>query len=356
MLSNLFKSRKKHFGIDIGSSSVKLVEVENRGEKPMLKVLNSAPLRQDVYRDGNIGDRQALSEVIRNVVIKSGISTPYCVSSVEGQHVFNRFINFPVMSKAEVLEAVKWDADKYIPYDPRDCYMDAVILVGEPTAREMKVLLVAVSKEVIDTHVEVLKKAELKPVAIDFAALAQGRALLGGHGQQNSIILDIGASSTKMTFFKGQAIAFSRTMPFGGSRISRILQEQMGLSWEEAEHYKLRQNELFVPREGETAEAAQVRNLVRLVINDIKREINRSLEYYQLQNEDDTLSQMVFTGGGSLLPGLQDMLLADLNLHPVESDLSKVVDYGPAFDKTFLQSASPVFSTALGLALWEENP
>lgn len=355
-LVSFFAKKKKHFGIDIGTSSVKLVEVEHRGEKPMLKVLASAPLRPEVFQDGNIGDRQALSEMIRDVVIKSGISTPYCVSAVEGQHVFNRFINFPVMSKAEVLEAVKWDAEKYIPYDPGDCYMDAVILAGEPGAREMKVLLVAVGKEVIDTQVEVLQNAELQPLAIDFGALALGRALLGGLGQQNSVILDIGASSTKMTFFKGQAIAFSRTMPFGGSRITRILQEQLGLSWEEAEHYKLRQKELFVSGEGETAEVAQVRNILRLVVNDVKREINRSLEYYQMQNQEDTLTHMVFTGGGSLLPGLKEMLLADLNLHPVGADLSKTVNCGSAFDKTFLQSASPAFSTALGLALWEENP
>ena len=355
MLNKLFRFQKKHFGIDIGTGSIKLVEIGGRGEKPLLKVLTSVPLRQDVYREGNLGSQQALSDVIRELVAKSGISTPYCVSCIEGQHVFNRFINFPVMPKAEVLEAVKWDAEKYIPYPPEDCYMDALILASEPGAREMKVLLLAAGKEVIEAHVEVLQKADLQPVAIDFGALALGRALLGQSTKQNSVILDIGASSSNMTFFKGPAIAFSRTIPFGGNRITRILQEQLGLHWEEAENYKVRQKDLFVPQKGETAEVERMRNVLRLSINDVKREINRSLEYYQQQNPDDALSQIMFTGGGSRLAGLPQILLADLDLQHIVADLAKTIDYGPIFDKTFLQSAAPVFGTALGLALWEGN-
>lgn len=356
MLKKLFGLEKRHFGIDIGTGSIKLVEVENRGTQPLLKVLTSVPVRQDIFQEGNISNPQVLSDLIRETVSKSGVSTRYCVSCIEGQHVFNRFINFPLMSKAEVLEAVKWDAEKYIPYAPEECYMDAVILTGEPEAREMKVLLVAAAKELIDTHADILQRADLQPLAIDFGALALGRALLGQKIQENSVILDIGAGSTKMTFYKGNAIAFSRTMPFGGNRITRLIQEQFGLHWEEAEHYKVRQQELLVPREGETEEVAQVRNLVRLAVNDVKREINRSLEYYQMQNQADVLSQMVFTGGGSLLPGLKELLLADLDLRPVAVDLSQIVDYGHAFDKAYLQSVSPVFGTALGLALWEGEP
>jgi type IV pilus assembly protein PilM len=347
--------RKKHFGIDIGTDSVKVVEIEGRGERPLLKVLTSVPLPQGIYRDGEIGNRQALSDVIGELVMKSGISTPYCVSAIEGPNVFNRFINFPVMSRTEVLEAVKWDAEKYMPYSPEDCYLDAVILGNGTGAQEMKVLLVAAGKEMIDEHMETLLKADLLPIGIDFGALALGRALLDRNTQENSVILDIGDGSTKMTFFKGRAMAFSRTIPFGGNRITRILQEQLGLSRAEAENFKKHQQELLVPKVGETAETEQVRNHLSLALNDIKREINRSLEYYQLQNHDEALSRIIFAGGGSLLPGLQEALLMDLDLHHVTADLSKVVDYTPSFDQTFLQSASPVYSTALGLALWEEQ-
>lgn len=356
MLSRFCKRQKKHFGIDIGSGSVKLAEVEARGEKLKLKVLTGAPLPYDIYRDGQIINRQALSDVLREVVAKAGLSTRCCVSAIEGQRVLNRFINFPVMSKAEVLEAIKWDAEKYMPYAPEDCYIDAVILAGEPDAREMKVLLVAADREDIDVHIEVLLKADLQPVAIDFGALALGRALLDSHTQENSVILDIGAGSTNMTFFKGEAIAFSRTFPFGGSRITRALQEELGLSWAEAEHIKLRQRNLLRSLPGETADVERVRDRMRADINDIKREIFRSLEYYRRQNQDAVLGRIVVTGGGSLLPGLKDMLLADMGLPQAMADLSGTVTYAPAFDKTFLQSVSPVFGTALGLALWEENP
>jgi len=355
MLNKLFKLRKKYFGIDIGTGGIKLVELEGRGENRKLKVLADVPLSQGLYREGQISDGPALSERIRELVAKSGISTTYCVSCMEGQHVLNRFINLPVMSKEEALEAIKWDAEKYMPYAPEDCYMDAVILDGMPGVQEMKVLLVAVGKEIIDAHAEVLQQAGLQPLAIDFGALALGRALLGRDTQRNSVILDIGAGSTKMSFFKGTAIAFSRTIPFGGNRITRLLQDELGLSWEEAETFKVRQTDLLAGPGGELAEMEKVRNLLRLAVSDVKREINRSLEYYQMQNREEALSQMVFTGGGSLLPGLKEMLLADLDLQPVVADLSRTVAYGPGFDKASLQSISPLFGTALGLALWEEK-
>jgi type IV pilus assembly protein PilM len=355
MVNKLFNLQKKHFGIDIGTGNIKIVELESQREKPLLKVLTSALLPQNIYRDGNISNREALGDAIRELVRKSGISTPYCVSAIEGQHIFNRFINFPVMTKREVLEVIKWDAEKYIPYAPGDCYMDAVILHGEPGAREMKVLLVASGKEVIDAHVELLCKADLIPVAIDFGALALGRALLDQSIKHNSIILDIGASSTKIIFFKGQSLTFSRTMSFGGNWITHIIQEQLGVSWEEAESFKIRQKDLLFSRDDETGKGERVRNILTLAVNDLKREIHRSLEYYQIQNQDDGLSQIIFTGGGAMLRGLQEMLLTDLDLSHVSTDLSSRIDCGSVFDKTGLLSASPIFSTALGLALWGEN-
>lgn len=355
MLKKLCGCKKRHFGIDIGTGSIKLVEVGGRGGKPSLEVLASTALPQDMYQDGYKGNQQALSDAIRELAVKSGISTPYCVSSIEGQNVFNRFIRFPVMSKEEVLEAVKWDAEKYLPYAPEDCYMDAVILAGEPGAREMKVLLVATGREVVDVHVELLCKADLQPVAIDFGALALGRAVLDRQMQSHSVILDMGAGSSKMTFFKGPAITLSRTIPFGGNHITRVLQEERGLSWKEAEDFKIRQKELLIPLEGETEGLERARSLIHLIIKDLQREINRSLAYYQRQNQDDVLSEMIFTGGGSLLSGLPEMLLADLDLRHVTVDLTRNFDGGSVFDKRLLQSVSPLFGTALGLALWEEN-
>lgn len=355
MFNKLFKLQKKHVGIDIGTGGLKLVELEGPADKPRLKVLASAPLPQGIHREGQIVDAQALSDRIRELVAKSGISTTYCVSCMEGQHVFNRFINMPVLSREEVLEAIKWDAEKYMPYAPEDCYLDAVIFDIPSGSQEMKVLLVAAGREVVDAHATVLQQAGLQPLAIDFGALALGRALLGLDTQRNSVVLDIGAGSTKMSLFRGTAIAFSRTIPFGGNRITRLLQDELGLSWEEAENYKVRQTDLLAGRGGEVAEVENVRNLLRLVVADVKREISRSLEYYHMQNREEAQSQLVFTGGGSLLPGLKEMLLVDLDLQPGVADLSRTVAYGPGFNKASLQSVSPLFGTALGLALWEEK-
>ncbi|HWR56798.1 MAG TPA: type IV pilus assembly protein PilM [Negativicutes bacterium] len=353
MLHKLFKMPKRHVGLDIGTGGIKLVELEGRTAKPRLKVWAGAPLPQGIYREGQIGDGRALSDRIRELVAKSGVSTTYCVSCMEGQHVFNRFINMPAMSKEEVLEAIKWDAEKYLPYAPEDCYLDAVILKGAPGVQEMKVLLVAAGRKIVDAHAAVLQQAGLQPVAIDFGALALGRALLDGSAQKNRVILDLGAGSTKMSFFKGAIIAFSHTIPFGGNHITRLLQDELGLSWEEAENYKARQTDLLAGRGEDLTEVENMRKLLRLAVGDVKREINRSLAYYQSRNREEPLSQMIFTGGGSLLPGLKEMLLADLDLQPVVADLSRTVAYGPGFAKTSLQSLSPLFGTALGLALWE---
>jgi type IV pilus assembly protein PilM len=350
----LFGKKKQYLGIDIGAGTVKIVELDTSAAGPSVQIMALAPVPQGVMQEGQIKNTDALSAIIREIVSKNGVSTQYCVSAVDGQQIFNRFLDFPVMTKEEVLEAVKWDAEKYIPYSPDACYIDAVILPNEAGAQTMKVLLIAAGKEIIDTHVEVLQKAELTPVAIDFGPLALGRVLLDKAMKGTTVVLDIGAGSAKMTFFKGQAIALSRTLPFDGNRITKLLQDELGLDWQEAETFKLRQHNLL----GSTQVDGKLQHfhtMTVFLLNDMKREINRSLEYFQMQHRDEDIENVVFTGGCSLMHGLRDALLADLGLGGKQADLTEILDSSPSYDKKYLQSVSPLFATAVGLALWEKS-
>lgn len=354
-LTRFFNPRRNHFGLDIGNGNIKIVEVQHQSDKPLLTVVSQAPMPVDIYRDGQILDQRALADKIREVVSKGGVSTPRCVFAVEGQHIVNRFLSFPAMTKAEVLEVVKWDAEKYIPYPLEACYLDVIILEPVSEAKDMCVLLVAATKEIIDTHVETLLKAELTPVGIDFGALALGRTFMGKESHHTTVILDIGASSTKMTFFRGSTMSFSRTMPFGGKRITKVIQDVLKISWDEAEAYKIGRTNLLQTDGLDSDNATAVRSVLQLSVKDLKREIQRSLEYYRTQNRGEVLENILFTGGGALLPGLSDALLTDLALHVLPADLTTVVEAGPAFDKKFLQCVSPLYGTALGLAVWEES-
>jgi type IV pilus assembly protein PilM len=164
-------------------------------------------------------------------------------------------------------------------------------------------------------------------------------------------VLDLGAESSNLTLFRGAAIAFSRTLSFGGNQITKLLQAELGLEWQEAESFKTQQVVVGKSRN----DADSLSTMITLTMQELIREVRRSLEYFQIQHRDEIIEQIYFTGGGSLLSGLREYLAAELGMQIGNVELTHKFMLPPSFDAGYVKGIAPVYMMAFGLALWEEN-
>ncbi len=155
-LQRLFSGPKGNsIGIDIGTESVKLAEVSTTGSEPVLLSVGILPMPETIMNDGRIVDSEALAALLRQLVATSGASSREVVIAIGGRTIFAREVLFPVMEQEELKEAIKWDMDKYVPYEPDSFYHDFAIIGKTQNELELKVLLVAAPLDVVDSSVTV---------------------------------------------------------------------------------------------------------------------------------------------------------------------------------------------------------
>ena len=176
-LQKIAGRREDAIGLDIGSGSVKMAEVVLRDGKPYLKrmALTEVPYRSVV--DGAIEDEDQLADTLQKMAARNGFAGARVAAALGGRNLFIREVNFPRMTEKEMREAIRWDLEKYVPFSPDNLYFDFWIVGSGATEVEVRVLLVAVPKEVVDSVVRLVKKAGLKLVAIDIEPLAIQRTL-----------------------------------------------------------------------------------------------------------------------------------------------------------------------------------
>ena len=161
-------ARKKNaLGLDIGSSSVKLVQLRETKKGIHLVNLSMANLPPEAIVDGALMNSAAVIETIREMVAKLRLKTKQVALSISGHSVIIKKIPLPAMTKDELDESIKWEAEQYIPFDVNEVYIDYQILQSRPEQGQMDVLLVAAKREIVDEYAGIARDAGLEPVVVD---------------------------------------------------------------------------------------------------------------------------------------------------------------------------------------------
>ncbi len=236
-------------GIDIGTETIKIVEMAKAGRG--YKLLNYAigPTPPGSVTDGDIQDPQQVGEAIRDLVREHRIRSTRAVTSVQGQKtmVVRIIDNLPRMSKNELAANIDDEVARHIPFPPSQVIMDYCVVERPneaPDSPNMEVLFAAVQPEVVDLVIEALKVAKLKPVAIEVQPLALSRSLIevgsdgGGIGQTVAVV-NVGATVTELCVIRDGLLHFPRTMPIAGRGITQRLSEGLGISEQQAEMQKV---------------------------------------------------------------------------------------------------------------------
>ena len=347
----LFKKKKEFIGIDIGSSSVKVVQLKaNKGSFQLLNV-GIFPLPPEAIVDNTIMDSSAIAAAIKCLIVSLNIKAKDVVCSISGNSVIIRKIVLAAMPQEELEDQISWEAEQYIPFDIKDVNLDFQILSSDDLdPSKMNVLLVASKKDIINDYVSVFSDAGMQLAIVDVDSFAVQNAFEANHDSSpDSIIalVNIGASVMNINVIKDGTTLFTRDVQMGGNLYTEEIQKQIGLSSEEAETGKLLANE---------SNNELVRNVITKVNETITQEIRRSLDFYNSTAGEDRISAVFISGGCSKVYNLIDNISEKISL-PIEklNPFEKLKFDEKNFDPEYLQEIGPLMAVPVGLALRREG-
>lgn len=291
----MFGRRRNLVGLDVGSNSVKAIEMTDLGDRFAITGYAQRPVES----------KDAVAEAVREAFGEGGFRTRQVVTGVSGRSVIVRYVTMMRMSDEDLRNAVRYEADKYIPFEVEEVVLDCQRLeeAKEPGMgeNEMKVLLVAVKKTFIEDHVAVLMDAGLKPLIVDVDCFALGNAFelklmnsprFEGIDKVDALI-DIGANKTNINIMKKGTSYFTREVYLGGNDFSDAISRRLSMDLQEAEVLKVNPG----------GRDAEVEEAVQQTLDDLANEIHLSFDYYENQF-DEEVGEVFISGGSAALPGL----------------------------------------------------
>lgn len=303
------------FGLDIGRSFIKVVQIQKSGGRVTLIATGSLATPGNGISTDLKTDLKILSEGIKKSVVAAHIKGINCsVSIIESQAV-TRLIELPNLTDKELSAAINFEADQYIPLPIKDVNIQyKVISRPQPDSKgKMQVLLIAAPKKSIQKYLDVIKMAGLNLKAIETESSALARAL-SAMKDQGSIIVSMGSTSTEFILVKEGNVLFSRSIATGGDAISKAIEAEFKLNTSQAEEYKMAYGIL------EDKLSGKIANIAKPILEIVVTEILKAVEYSKNKAQGNVVSRIVITGGGSYLPGLSEFLTQRTSLEVTLAD------------------------------------
>src|SRR5262244_1056725 len=344
----MFGSSKTIVGLDIGSSSIKAIELKRSKGEILVSHLGVEPLASDIVVDSMIVDSGSVSSAISKIFGQHNIKTKSVATSVSGHSVIVKPIKVQPMSEAELAEGITTEAAQHIPFDIADVNLDFEILNPDSVGSQMDVLLVAVKKDKILNYTNVLSLAGKTPSIVDIDAFALQNCYEYNYQPSHDTtvaLLNLGASVMKINIVKGTTPLFTRDVSVGGNQYTDSLQKELDLSFDDAEALKLGQ------RVGTVSEDAKL-PILQQVTEIIVLEIQKTFDFFRASAAGEHIEKIYLAGGSSKVPGLVEALRQEFSL-PVEI-LNPFQRISPAADGVgaeLIERNAGQMAVAVGLAL-----
>ena len=302
-IKGFFSGEKQLVGLDIGSSCIKIVEIQDNPKGRILTRLSRIPLAKGVIIDGAVVEPEALTATIKELYQQSGCKSRQIVTSISGHAVIVKKATFAQMDDEELRALIHDEAGKYLPFDDMSAVDYDVQIIGENpyNPSQMEVLIVAAKKEIIEGYTEAIRAAGLMPVIMDVDSFALETMYEENYQFEENdvaVLINIGASITNLNAVKGGVSIFTRDFTLGGNSITEALAANLGVSFEEAEKVKIKGT-----GDDEQARAAYRQGLVAYA-DPICSEIERSVDYFRSTFGAENIGKVLLSGGGGMIPGM----------------------------------------------------
>jgi len=310
MNSRYLYKDKPLFGLDIGFSSMKVMQTKPEGKNAIVAGYGVNRFDPKIIKDGVIVDIPAMAKSAHELFDKfvvGEITTRRVAMSIPAMRTFTRTIKLPKLTNKELEDAVRMEAEQYIPVPVDDLYMDYSIT--STTETEIELLAVAVPKKIVDSYVALAKVLGLELVALEATIASSSRLFV--HTELSdvpTVIIDYGSISSDITIFD-HGIVVTGTAGGGGDNFTDLISEALDISKSEAQVIKAKYGLSYSKKQKEITTA------LKPTLEQILKEIRRMIRYYEERYGDDRkIVQIVTLGGGSNMPGLSDYMTNALRL------------------------------------------
>ena len=340
----LFGRKKTTVGLDIGSGLIKVAVVDHTKRGPELIRVTVTPLLADAIVEGEVMDPGIVAEAIQAALTSAGVTSKAVVTAVGGRDVIIKKIQIERVKEQQARELMRWEAEQHVPFDMESVELDFQILDPDADGLEMSVLLVAAKRELIESKVRMLTDAGLEPAVVDVEAFALHNAFELNHPDaMNGVVglLNIGHDVTNINILDDGVPLLTRDLTVGARRFREDLQRERGLSAEESQ--ALIQGYDRSPH-------------LDAVIETRGEEIAVGIERaaaFLAQNARSKQMRSIYTcGGGSRIPGLNEMLAKRLKLTVQQANpLANLTVRDGALASLVTDEIAPLLMLPIGLAL-----
>lgn len=326
---------KKGLGLDIGSFAVKAVELSST-DKAVISAFGVKNISKL--------SRQEAAGSIKELLEASGITSKSAVISVSGSSVIERFITLPKMDEEALKGAIKFEAEKFIPFDINESVLDHKIIGKDERENKINVLLVAVKRDYLANRIKLAEESGLTVSAVDVDVLASSNAFLkfvNNPPDKTAAVLNIGASLTNISILRGNNIYFARDLAVGGNDFNSAISKALGLDETAAEELKVSPGDKI----------QDVTGCVKPVLNTLLDDVKMSFSYYENQTGKE-IDEVYVSGGSANIAGLAEAFQENLGAAPSIFNPMHFAEVGlPGSDKGPLEKTGGLFSVAVGLAL-----
>ncbi len=364
---------KSNIGLDIGTHSIKVVELREWHGGRVLRNLGVKEI-PITYRGEDKRDVIFIAKLIRELFAEIGIKNKSVVLAISGSKVNIKVLKVPQMPKSELKEAIKWEMKRQVQFSVEDAILDYSNLgtVMEEGVEKVKLLVAAVQKNAVNEQLAIIKEAGLHADGIDVAPFAVWKAFEatpthpspseGRVGGENVALIDIGYKRTSISLITGNALQFTRDATTGGNSLTEVLlapitvgDTRISLEYDEAERLKCKYGIPSWDSSESTEEnipLSQIYVIMRPVLEKFLIEIGRSFDFFSSQLHVHKIDKIILSGGGAMLKGLPEFLTQGLRMrvevaNPFQNMISEIEDV----DNVWLHEMSSSFAVAVGLAL-----
>lgn len=331
-----------YFGLDIGSSSIKLAHID--GKKVNALGIANNTLGKNVMEMTN-PERIGLVESLKVLMKDSGVRSKQVVASIPESLVYSRVLKFPFMSTPELATAIKWELDQTVPFPPNEIEVSWVVLQKPERAtgaEKISVYVVAVPTKISDIYTNLLELAGIEPVRLENEVPAISRVFSPNLTDANpGLIMNIGAAGTSLVLSGKDILYGNYYVPVGGSALTKFIADSFNLPITQAESYKRTYGMSKEQLEG------KVFNVLKPIVDNLLSEVKKMIIAFQNENKGGTVSRIILTGGGSYLIGLVPYISE--NIANIEVVIGDVFAGLPVNEK--YKGLGPVFDVACGLSV-----
>ena len=336
-------------GLDIGSSSIRLLQLSRHGSSYRIDHFAIEPLPSGVIVEKSVQDIEAISDAIQSAVRNSGSNSKYCAVAVSGSAVFTKTISLPAnLAEADIESQVQIEANQYIPYPLDEISLDFEVLGASPRNADMVDILLAASKnENVESRQDALESLGLKARVVDVESFAIANAFElirerdGIRSTETVGIFDVGSDLSSLLILRNGRVVYTRDHPFGGNQLTEEIMRRYDMTPEQANFFM----------RGEPGPENFEDEVLEPFMLNVVHQISRALQFYSSSAELSNFRTIYLSGTMASVKGLADVVEQELGIKTSVADPVAGLDLAPSVAVAALNRNSPNLMVAMGLAL-----